>query len=81
MWEFYYAQNTINGNLDSDLAHRLCTFPDHDLNPWWRVDLFNNSEVFPMTNRKDINYYSRLNGAEIRIIDTLDDNHDNNNPR
>ncbi|XP_052345043.1 fucolectin-1-like [Oncorhynchus keta] len=55
--------------------------PAMTLNPWWRLDLFNNYNVFHMTIRKNINYYSRLNGAEIHIIGTLDDNNDNNNPR
>uniref|UniRef100_A0A8C7I667 Si:ch211-215k15.4 n=1 Tax=Oncorhynchus kisutch TaxID=8019 RepID=A0A8C7I667_ONCKI len=75
MWEFYYAQNTINGNLDSDLAHGSC----HDLkpltNPWWRVDLLDTYIVtsITITNRGDC-CHTNINGAEILIGKSLQDN-------
>lgn len=52
-----------------------------ELNPWWRLDLGKTHKVFSVnvTNRGD-GFPERLNGAEIRIGDSLDNN-GNNNPR
>ncbi|XP_070976115.1 uncharacterized protein [Oncorhynchus clarkii lewisi] len=80
---FGFAYNAIDGNRDNAMEHGSCTHTSGDLNPWWRLDLLNTYKVFSITitNRKNLSYSSRLNGAEIRIGDSLDDNNGNNNPR
>ncbi|KAM6936633.1 fucolectin-5-like [Lycodopsis pacificus] len=51
------------------------------MKPWWRLDLLNTYEVntVTITNRKDC-CHERINGAEIRIGNSLDDN-GNTNPK
>ncbi|CAB1347508.1 unnamed protein product [Coregonus sp. 'balchen'] len=72
--DFYYVLNTIDGNRDSVLAHGSCTL---------RRNLTHGGDwtcFITITNR----IYccsSRLNGAEIRIGDSVDDNNGNNNTR
>uniref|UniRef100_A0A8C7PMT3 Si:ch211-215k15.4 n=1 Tax=Oncorhynchus mykiss TaxID=8022 RepID=A0A8C7PMT3_ONCMY len=79
---FGFAYNAIDGNRDNAMEHGSCTHTSGDLNPWWRLDLLNTYKVFSITitNRNNLSYSSRLNGAEIRIGDSLDDNNGNNNP-
>nr|XP_055073703.1 uncharacterized protein LOC129453464 isoform X3 [Misgurnus anguillicaudatus] len=58
-----------------------CTHTDTSDNPWWRLDLLDsyNISTVVITNRKDC-CAERLNGAEIRIGNSLENN-GNNNPR
>ncbi|XP_062395741.1 fucolectin-2-like, partial [Sardina pilchardus] len=76
-----FANNAIDGNRDSIYAHGSCTHTEAHLNPWWRVDLLQNHKVFSVviTNTVD-SVPSRLNGAEIRIGTSLENN-GINNPR
>ncbi|XP_042561138.1 fucolectin-6-like [Clupea harengus] len=76
-----FAYNAIDGNRDGMYRHGSCTHTEAHLNPWWRVDLLQKYKVFSViiTNRKD-SAPSRLNGAEIRIGNSLDNN-GINNPR
>ncbi|XP_074540319.1 uncharacterized protein LOC141801242 [Halichoeres trimaculatus] len=69
-----------DGNNDSNRDHRSCAHTKNEFAPWWRLDLITTHKVFTVkvTNRRE--YSSRLNGAEIRIGDSLDNN-GNNNPR
>ncbi|XP_072364040.1 fucolectin-like [Scyliorhinus torazame] len=72
--------NAVDGNTDSNFLKSSCTATQNDLNPWWRADLHRSQEInsIRITNRGDC-CPQRLNGAEIRIGDSLDNN-GNNNP-
>ncbi|KAM7382936.1 hypothetical protein PAMP_002630 [Pampus punctatissimus] len=74
----YYA---IDGNRASNWAEGSCTHTRNDFGPWWRLDLQKTHKVFSVkiTNRKS-DTAERLNGAEIRIGDSLVNN-GNRNPR
>ncbi|XP_063048541.1 uncharacterized protein LOC134442221 [Engraulis encrasicolus] len=76
-----FASNAIDGNRDGIWAHGSCSCTEAHLNPWWRVDLLQTHKVFSViiTNTVD-SVPSRLNGAEIRIGNSLDNN-GINNPR
>lgn len=76
-----FASNANDGNKDGVYTHGSCTHTHKTLNPWWRLDLLKRHKVFSVviTNTLD-NLPERLNGAEIRIGDNLDNN-GNNNPR
>ncbi|KAL2084798.1 hypothetical protein ACEWY4_020316 [Coilia grayii] len=69
------AQNAIDGNRDSNFFHGSCTHTDTQNNPWWRVDLLKEYIITSVviTNRGDC-CPERLNGAEIRIGNSLLDN-------
>ncbi|XP_067093909.1 fucolectin-1-like [Osmerus mordax] len=73
------AYNAIDGNRASNWAQASCSHTAANLNPWWRLDLRKTYKVFSVVIT---NYESpaRLNGAEIRIGDSLNNN-GNNNPR
>ncbi|XP_034554317.1 fucolectin-1-like [Notolabrus celidotus] len=75
----YFA---IDGNTDSDRVHRSCSTTNNNLVPWWRLDLIKTHKVFSVkiTNRRDPSLSPRLNGAELRIGDSIENN-GNNNPR
>nr|XP_046171653.1 fucolectin-4-like [Oncorhynchus gorbuscha] len=75
-WHGYsHASNAIDGNRDSHFHHGSCTATDESTNPWWRVDLLDTYIVtsITVTNRGDA-VPERLNGAEIRIGNSLVDN-------
>ncbi|KAL1259902.1 hypothetical protein QQF64_010479 [Cirrhinus molitorella] len=74
------ASNANDGNKDAVYFHGSCSHTEKELNPWWRLDLLKKHKVFSVviTNRADTPS-SRLNGAEIRIGNSLDNN-GNNNP-
>lgn len=69
-----------DGNNANDWAQRSCAHTNGDLAPWWRLDLLTTHRVFSVriTNRNA--FPERLNGAEIRIGDSSEDN-GNTNPR
>ncbi|KAJ7999309.1 hypothetical protein DPEC_G00193050 [Dallia pectoralis] len=75
------ASDAIDGDRTSHYHSGSCTHTEKDTNPWWRVDL---KEVYKvstvsLTNRKDC-CPERLDGAEIRIGNSLENN-GINNPR
>uniref|UniRef100_A0A8C9XIL2 Fucolectin tachylectin-4 pentraxin-1 domain-containing protein n=1 Tax=Sander lucioperca TaxID=283035 RepID=A0A8C9XIL2_SANLU len=74
-------ERAIDGNRASDWAEGSCTHTNNDLKPWWRLDLLNTYQInsVTITNRGDC-CPERINGAEIRIGDSLNDN-GNGNPR
>ncbi|KAM7382933.1 hypothetical protein PAMP_002628 [Pampus punctatissimus] len=74
----YYA---IDGNRASNWAEDSCTHTKSEFSPWWRLDLQKTHKVFSVkiTNLNSVNAH-RLNGAEIRIGDSLVNN-GNKNPR
>ncbi|XP_030249923.1 fucolectin-like [Sparus aurata] len=73
----YYA---IDGNRANSYDRASCTHTNNDMNPWWRLDLRKTHKVFSVKITNRYNYSERLNGAEIRIGDSLENN-GNNNPR
>ncbi|KAL3064835.1 hypothetical protein OYC64_000962 [Pagothenia borchgrevinki] len=68
------AYNAIDGSRASKFDDGSCSHTLHDLNPWWRLTLSKTHKVFSVkiTNRKEA--HLRLNGAEIRIGDSLGNN-------
>uniref|UniRef100_A0A3P8TAP7 Fucolectin tachylectin-4 pentraxin-1 domain-containing protein n=1 Tax=Amphiprion percula TaxID=161767 RepID=A0A3P8TAP7_AMPPE len=70
----------IDGNRDSTYKQRSCSHTKRELKPWLRLDLLKMFKVktFTITNRGDC-CSDRLNGAEIRIGNSLIDN-GNTNP-
>ncbi|XP_067293252.1 uncharacterized protein [Pseudorasbora parva] len=72
------AENAVDGNRNSIMDGGSCSQTREERNPWWRVDL---REVFAITrvsitNRGD-GFSERINGAQIRIGNSLD-HHGNN---
>jgi len=78
---FSTAINAIDGNRAAGVKQKSCTQTKSEMNPWWRLDLGRTHRVFSVniTNAID-SFPERLNGAEIRIGDSLLNN-GNNNPR
>ena len=74
------AERAIDGNSDPDPTHNSCSLTQDEAKPWWRLELpgvYRVSEI-QVTNR---NYArERLNGVEIFIGNSLDNN-GNDNPR
>ncbi|KAL2079107.1 hypothetical protein ACEWY4_024851 [Coilia grayii] len=81
LYQNNFAYNAIDGNRDAIFGHGSCTHTNNNLNSWWRVDLLQKYKVFSViiTNTKD-NIPQRLDGAEIRIGNSLENN-GINNPR
>jgi len=77
---FGHASNAIDGNRDSIYEHGSCTATPIQDDPWWRLDLLDQYVVtsITITNRKDC-CPERLDGAEIRIGNSLLNN-GNSNP-
>ncbi|XP_041649525.1 fucolectin-1-like [Cheilinus undulatus] len=76
------AYNAIDGNRHNVRLDGSCSHTKREFSPWWRVDLINTHKVFSVkiTNRREAQSAPRLNGAEIRIGDSLINN-GNSNPR
>ncbi|KAK1895451.1 Fucolectin-5 [Dissostichus eleginoides] len=74
------AYNAIDGNRASDWAKGSCAHTNKELNPWWRLDLGNTHKIFSVKITNYKNTPSYINGVEIKIGDSLD-NDGNNNPR
>ncbi|XP_033997450.1 uncharacterized protein LOC117491531 [Trematomus bernacchii] len=68
------ADRAIDGNRSPTWGHGSCTHTNNDVNPWWRLTLSKTYKVFSVkiTNRNEVP--ERLNGAEIRIGDSLVNN-------
>ncbi|KAG7469119.1 hypothetical protein MATL_G00125480 [Megalops atlanticus] len=77
---YSHASNAIDGNTEATFHMGTCTHTDTQNNPWWRVDLLRRYRItsVSITNRKDC-CAERINGAQIRIGDSLDNN-GNSNP-
>ncbi|XP_071234909.1 uncharacterized protein [Salvelinus alpinus] len=75
------ANNSIDGNRESNYHKMSCTHTAQETNPWWRVDLLDLYRVtaVSITNRGDV-APERLDGAEIRIGNSQENN-GINNPR
>uniref|UniRef100_UPI003AAD69BF uncharacterized protein n=1 Tax=Centroberyx gerrardi TaxID=166262 RepID=UPI003AAD69BF len=74
-------ERAIDGNRASNWAQGSCATTEADFKPWWRLDLLKSYKIsnVTITNREDC-CPERINGAEIRIGDSLNDN-GNTNPR
>ncbi|MED6288834.1 hypothetical protein CHARACLAT_030339, partial [Characodon lateralis] len=75
-WDvFGAASNAIDGNTDSAFKDGSCSHTARQTNPWWRVDLLDSYIVTQIiiTNRRDC-CPERINGAEIRIGNSLESN-------
>ncbi|XP_039505385.1 fucolectin-1-like [Pimephales promelas] len=75
------AHSAIDGIKLAPGEASFCSHTDEETNPWWRVDLLDNYYITQVIiiNRIDGNP-ERINGAEIRIGNSLENN-GNNNPR
>ncbi|KAJ8415645.1 hypothetical protein AAFF_G00402020 [Aldrovandia affinis] len=74
------AERAIDGNRNPLYNDRSCTHTEAETDPWWRVDLLREHRVtsVTITNREDC-CSERLDGAEIRIGNSMENN-GNNNP-
>ncbi|XP_034409591.1 fucolectin-6-like [Cyclopterus lumpus] len=80
LYEFGTASNAIDGNPNSRWEDGSCSHTNNNINPWWRLDLRTTHKVFSVkiANREEVSH--RLDGAEIRIGDSIA-NFGNNNTR
>ncbi|XP_032893963.1 fucolectin-like [Amblyraja radiata] len=78
-YQWATAERANDGNSDSNFRHGSCTQTNKSKNPWWRVDLIHSYNVsgVRISNRADC-CSDRLQGAEIRIGDSVS-NDDNRN--
>ncbi|KAF3839211.1 hypothetical protein F7725_017928 [Dissostichus mawsoni] len=74
VYEAADADRAIDGNPSPRWADGSCSHTSNDLNPWWRLALPKTHKVFSVkiTNRYALP--ERLDGAEIRIGDSLVNN-------
>lgn len=77
----YNADNAIDGNYDTSVKHGSCSITVSEINPWWRLNVLKPHQIktVTVTIRDDI-YYKSIDGAEIRIGNSLENN-GNINPR
>ncbi|XP_051947955.1 uncharacterized protein LOC127619190 [Xyrauchen texanus] len=75
------AEKAIDGVRKAPGSATSCSMTENDISPWWRLDLLDNYLVSTVviTNRADC-CPDQINGAEIRIGNSLENN-GNNNPR
>ncbi|KAL0189900.1 hypothetical protein M9458_016999, partial [Cirrhinus mrigala] len=80
VFEYYRADRAIDGVKYAPGVASFCTHSWNERNPWWRLDLLDSYSIttVTITNRADC-CTERLNGAEIRIGNSLENN-GNNNP-
>ncbi|XDV35086.1 hypothetical protein PO909_005121 [Leuciscus waleckii] len=73
------AQKAVDGNRNSIFRQGSCSVTNGDKDPWWRVDLGVVYKVtrVSITNRGDA-VAERINGAQIRIGNSLENNGNNN---
>ncbi|XP_063342611.2 uncharacterized protein LOC134636526 [Pelmatolapia mariae] len=79
-YSFGIAYNAIDGNRNSKWEEASCTLTKKSMSPWWRLDLLKTHKVFSVRIVNQDSHPERLNGAEIRIGESLE-NDGNNNPR
>ncbi|KAJ8415643.1 hypothetical protein AAFF_G00402000, partial [Aldrovandia affinis] len=74
------AERAIDKNRNTIYDAKSCTHTEAETDPWWRVDLLRKHRVtsVTITNRGDC-CPERLDGAEIRIGNSMENN-GNNNP-
>ncbi|XP_043117653.1 uncharacterized protein LOC122360882 [Puntigrus tetrazona] len=76
----WFSEKAIDGNQGLQQLYTGCSSTLNESNPWWRLDLRHIYRVIEVviTNRKDC-CAERINGAEIHIGNSLENN-GNNNP-
>ncbi|MEQ2236179.1 hypothetical protein ILYODFUR_009822 [Ilyodon furcidens] len=74
------AYNAIDGNRAAQFHQGSCSATNNDFNPWWKLDLGRTHKVFSVNITNRAEFHTRINGAEIRIGDSLINN-GNSNPR
>uniref|UniRef100_A0A667Y204 Si:ch211-215k15.4 n=1 Tax=Myripristis murdjan TaxID=586833 RepID=A0A667Y204_9TELE len=74
------AINAIDGNRASNWYQGSCSSTQDNFSPWWRVDLLKTYEVDSVSITNIDVDPQKINGVEIRIGNSLDNN-GNNNPR
>ncbi|KAM4601256.1 uncharacterized protein ACJ7VT_021046 isoform 2-T3 [Polymixia lowei] len=74
------AYNAIDGNRANIWEQASCTHTRGEWNPWWRLDLRKTRKIFTINITNRNTHSQRLNGAEIRIGNSLKSN-GNSNPR
>ncbi|KAA8578013.1 hypothetical protein FQN60_007307, partial [Etheostoma spectabile] len=79
LYENEVPERAIDGNRASNLGQRSCSVTNNNLKPWWRLDLLKTHQIntVTITNRGDC-CPERINGAEIRIGNSLHDNGNEN---
>ncbi|XP_067267077.1 pentraxin fusion protein-like [Chanodichthys erythropterus] len=74
----YGPQYAIDGSRNPIYTQGSCSYTSYDKDPWWRVDLL---DVYKINRVVITNHYSsaeKLNGAQIRIGKSLENNGNNN---
>uniref|UniRef100_UPI00398F17D7 fucolectin-like n=1 Tax=Pristiophorus japonicus TaxID=55135 RepID=UPI00398F17D7 len=72
------ADNAIDGNNDCNFSHGSCSKTRRQRNPWWRVDLGRRFHVFVVRITSGCRRSESLNGAVIRVGDSLEDDGNTN---
>lgn len=80
LYLFNYAFNAIDGNRDTKFERGSCSQTANEINPWWRLDLRKTHKVFSVKIVNQDSNPEELNGVEIRIGDSLE-NDGTSNPR
>ncbi|KAK7177212.1 hypothetical protein R3I93_001256 [Phoxinus phoxinus] len=80
VYQYWNAERAVDGRKYAPGAASFCAHTNEENSPWWRLDLLDEYYVsaVTITNRADSNI-ERINGAEIRIGSSLENN-GNNNP-
>lgn len=65
------AYNAIDGNRDGIYDHGSCAHTKLHHSPWWRVNLLQEYKVFSVTITTEASTPEALDGAEIRIGNSL----------
>ncbi|KAG1937941.1 fucolectin-like [Pimephales promelas] len=75
----WFAEKAIDSNRGLQQLYTGCSSTLNQTNPWWRLDLHDMYRVSKVviTNRRDC-CAERINGAEIRIGNSLENNGSNN---
>nr|ABI48893.1 putative F-type lectin [Lateolabrax japonicus] len=72
LFQFGTAYNAIDGNHASKWEDGSCSHTINNVNPWWRLDLGKTHKVFSVKITNTDENPERLDGAEIRIGDSLE---------
>ncbi|XP_028985089.2 uncharacterized protein LOC114843053 [Betta splendens] len=80
VYQFGLAYNSVDGNRATKWEQGSCSRTNKNFEPWWRLDLGTTHKVFSINITNSDDNPESLNGAEIRVGDSLDDD-GNNNPK
>lgn len=71
----YNADNAIDGSYDTNVKHGSCSVTRSEIHPWWRLDVLKPHQIktVTVTIREDA-HYRGMDGAEIRIGNSLENN-------